>query len=97
MPPPRTNNRSATKTPARKPRFQTFSRPKIRVTKTSSVGKVYVDYKDVESLKKMLSLNGKILSRNRNSAAAFEQRMITDAIKRARFLGMLPYVGSTMQ
>jgi small subunit ribosomal protein S18 len=81
--------------PARKPRFQTFSRPKIRVAKTSSVGKVYVDYKDVESLRKMLSLNGKILSRKRTGASAFEQRMITDAIKRARFLGMLPYTGGS--
>jgi small subunit ribosomal protein S18 len=81
--------------PNRKPRFQTFSRPKIRVAKTSSVGKVYVDYKDVESLRKMLSLNGKILSRKRTGASAFEQRMITDAIKRSRFLGMLPYVGGS--
>jgi len=81
--------------PAKKPRFQTFQRPKTRVAKISSVGKVYVDYKDVESLKKMLSLNGKILSRKRTGACAFEQRMITDAIKHARFLGMLPYVGSS--
>ena len=67
---------------------------KTRVAKISSKGKVYVDYKDVESLKKMLSINGKILSRKRTGASAAEQRMITDAIKRARFLGMLPYVGS---
>ncbi len=96
MPPRRTNSRTAGKPAARKPRFQTFSRPRVRVAKTSSLGKVYVDYKDVESLKKMLSMNGKILSRTRNGAAAFEQRMITDAIKRARFLGLLPYVGSSM-
>jgi small subunit ribosomal protein S18 len=79
--------------PARKPRFQTFQRPKTRIAKVSSVGKVYIDYKDVESLKKMLSINGKILPRKRTGASAAEQRMITDAIKRARFLGMLPYVG----
>ena len=54
-----------------------------------------VDFKDVESLKKMLSVNGKILSRKRTGASAAEQRMITDAIKRARFLGMLPYVGGS--
>ena len=40
--------------PARKPRFQTFQRPKTRIAKVSCVGKVYIDYKDVESLKKML-------------------------------------------
>jgi small subunit ribosomal protein S18 len=81
--------------PPRKPRFQTFQRPKTRVAKISSLGKVYIDYKDVESLKKMLSINGKILSRKRTGASAAEQRMITDAIKRARSLGMLPYVGGS--
>ncbi len=59
----------------------------------TGTGKVYVDYKDVETLKRLLSINGKILSRNRSGAAAFEQRMITDAIKRARFLALLPYSG----
>ena len=61
--------------PARKPRFQTFQRPKTRVAKISSKGKVYVDYKDVESLKKMLSINGKILSRKRTGASAAEQKL----------------------
>ena len=82
--------------PPRKPRFQTFQRPKTRVAKISSLGKVYVDFKDTESLKKLLSINGKILSRKRTGASAMEQRMITDAIKRARFLGMLPYVGGNV-
>jgi small subunit ribosomal protein S18 len=89
MPPPKRN------LPPRKPRFPTFQRPKTRVAKISSKGKVYIDYKDVESLKKMLSVNGKILSRKRTGASAAEQRMITDAIKRARFLGMLPFVGAS--
>lgn len=81
--------------PARKPRFTSFSRPKVRIAKTSSLGKVYVDYKDTESLKKMLTLNGKIQPRKRSGASAAEQRMITTAIKRARFMAMLPYVGAT--
>ncbi|HTV48532.1 MAG TPA: 30S ribosomal protein S18 [Phycisphaerae bacterium] len=79
----------------RKPRFQSFNRPKVRIAKTSSKGKVYVDYKDVETLKKMLTMNGKIQGRTRTGAAAFEQRMITEAVKRARFLGLLPYVGAS--
>ncbi len=77
----------------RKPRFQTFSRPKTRIAKISSTGKVYVDYKDTETLKRMLTLNGKIQGRGRTGAAAFEQRMITDAIKRARFMALLPFTG----
>ena len=81
--------------PRTKPRFQSFARHKIRIAKTSSTGKVYVDYKDIETLKKMLSINGKIQGRTRTGAAAFEQRMITDAIKRARFMAMLPFAGSS--
>ncbi len=82
-------------TTTRRPRFQSFSRQKIRIGKVASTGKVYVDYKDTETLKKLLTMNGKIQPRTRTGAAAFEQRMVTDAIKRARFLGLLPYVGST--
>ena len=45
-------------------KFQTISRPKMKVARTSASGKVYIDYKDTESLKKMISTNGKILSRS---------------------------------
>jgi small subunit ribosomal protein S18 len=79
----------------RKPRFQTFQRPKTRVAKVSSLGKVYVDFKDTESLKKLLSINGKILSRKRTGASAYEQRQITLAIKHARQMGLLPFVGGS--
>ena len=81
--------------PPRKPRFPSFQRPKTRVAKISSLGKVYIDFKDTESLKKLLSINGKILSRKRTGASAYEQRQITSAIKHARFMGLLPYIGGT--
>ena len=74
--------------------FQTFSRPKIKVARTSASGVVYMDYKDTESLKKMISGNGKILSRKRTGATAMEQRMLARAIKRARYLALLPYVAT---
>ena len=73
-------------------KFQTISRPKMKVARTSTSGKVYIDYKDTESLKKMISANGKILSRKRTGATAMEQRMLAQAVKRARFIGLLPYV-----
>jgi small subunit ribosomal protein S18 len=76
-------------------KFQSFNRPKIKVTRTSASGKVYVDYKDTESLKRLISGNGKILSRRRTGANAMEQRMIAAAVKRARFMGLLPYVTSS--
>ncbi|QOV87798.1 30S ribosomal protein S18 [Humisphaera borealis] len=78
--------------PERAEKFQTFSRPKIKIARTSTSGKIYIDYKDTESLKKMLSGNGKILSRKRTGATAMEQRMIAQAVKRARYMSLLPYV-----
>ena len=73
-------------------KFQTFNRPKIKIARTSASGKVYIDYKDTESLKKMVSPNGKILSRKRTGASAMEQRMLASAVKRARYIGLLPYI-----
>ena len=75
-------------------KFQTFNRPKLKIARTSASGTVYIDYKDTESLRKMVSGNGKILSRKRTGATAMEQRMIAAAVKRARYLGLLPYVAS---
>lgn len=73
-------------------KFQTFNRPKVKIARTSASGKIYIDYKDTESLRKMMSANGKILSRKRTSASAMEQRMIARAVKRARQIALLPYV-----
>ena len=75
-------------------KFQSFSRPKVKVTRTSASGKVYIDYKDTESLRKVISGNGKILSRKRTGATAMEQRMLARAIKRSRYMGLLPYVSA---
>ena len=75
-------------------KFQSFSRPKLKITRTSASGEVYIDYKDTESLRKTLSGNGKILGRKRTGASAMEQRMLAKAVKRARYIGLLPYVSS---
>jgi small subunit ribosomal protein S18 len=77
-------------------KFQTFNRPKVKVTRTSASGKVYIDYKDTESLRKMVSGNGKIQARKRTSANAMEQRMLARAIKRARYIALLPYVSASV-
>ena len=77
-------------------KFQSFSRPKVKVARTSASGKVYIDYKDTESLKKMVSNNGKILSRKRTGATAMEQRMLASAVKRARYMALLPYITTQM-
>ncbi|MEK7609815.1 MAG: 30S ribosomal protein S18 [Patescibacteria group bacterium] len=54
----------------------------------------YIDYKDTEVLKKFLNPHGRVLSRKRTNIAAKYQRQLATAVKRARFMGLLPYVAS---
>ena len=75
-------------------KFQTFSRPKVKATKTTASGKVFVDYKDTETLRKLVSGNGKLLTRKRTGVNAMDQRLVAQAVKRARFMALLPYVSA---
>lgn len=52
----------------------------------------HVDYKDIELLKRFISERGKILPRRVTGTYAINQRKVSKAIKRARFMGLLPYV-----
>ena len=52
----------------------------------------HVDYKDVDLLKQFINPHGRIVSRRRGGLTAKQQRDIEAAIKRARFMGLLPYV-----
>ena len=50
-----------------------------------------IDYKDVETLRDFVGENGKITPARLTGTRAFFQRQLTSAIKRARFLALLPY------
>ena len=52
----------------------------------------YIDYKDVELLKKFIAPNGRIAPRRVTGTCAKYQRELAQAIKRARFKALLPYV-----
>lgn len=52
----------------------------------------YIDYKDVELLKKFISPNGKITPRRVTGTRAKYQRQLAVAIKRARQMALLPYI-----
>lgn len=54
----------------------------------------YIDYKDVSTLRKFTNPYGRILSRRRTGLTASNQRRVANAIKRARFMGFLPYVAN---
>ncbi len=68
---------------ARKPRRKVCS---FCVDKVDSI-----DYKDIATLKKYTSERGKILPRRVTGTCAKHQRQLTEAIKRARHLALLPY------
>jgi small subunit ribosomal protein S18 len=52
----------------------------------------YIDYKDTDILKKFLNPNGKILNHKRTGITSKNQRALANSIKKARFLGLLPFV-----
>jgi small subunit ribosomal protein S18 len=51
-----------------------------------------IDYKDVRLLSRFVSERGKIVPSRITAVSAKKQRLLAQAIKRARFLGLLPYV-----
>ena len=55
---------------------------------------VYVDYKDLKTLKQLVDREGRILPRRRTGTSALYQRAVRQAVMRARFIGLLPYVSA---
>lgn len=51
-----------------------------------------IDYKDVKLLQRYISERGKIVPSRITAVSQKKQRELANAIKRARFLGLLPYV-----
>jgi small subunit ribosomal protein S18 len=52
----------------------------------------YINYKDERTLTRVMTEQGKILPRRMTGMCARHQRQITTAVKRARFLALVPYV-----
>lgn len=57
----------------------------------------YIDYKDTEVLERFMNDQGRILPRRVTGTSAKYQRQLARAIKRARFLGMIPYVADNLR
>ncbi|MBR6026506.1 MAG: 30S ribosomal protein S18 [Neisseriaceae bacterium] len=68
---------------------QTFKRKKF--CRFTVEGIKEVDYKDVDILKDFISENGKIIPARITGTKSGYQRQLSTAIKRARFLALLPY------
>ena len=59
-------------------------------------GRTWVDYKNVDELRRLMTPNGKIYSRKRLGTNSNDQRKVAKAIKRARFMALLPYTDGTL-
>jgi len=70
--------------------------PRPQVVFVTSTGKRYVDYKSADDLRRLLTPNGKIQSRKRTGLNARDQRLAAKAIKRARYMALLPYTSATL-
>ena len=53
----------------------------------------YIDFKDVELLKKFVSPSGRISPRRLTGTCAKSQRELARAVKNARYMALLPYLG----
>ncbi|MBX7166030.1 MAG: 30S ribosomal protein S18 [Pirellulales bacterium] len=83
---PSGSSKKRSKTSARKrkdPLFVDGARPRP----------LWIDYKDLDLLSKMCSRHGKITGRRKTGCTAVSQHAVSKAIKRARFMALLPYVG----
>jgi len=64
---------------------------KKKFCKFTAEGAVQIDYKDLATLKQYVGENGKIVPSRITGTRSFYQRQLSVAIKRARFLALLPY------
>ncbi|MBN2217448.1 MAG: 30S ribosomal protein S18 [Pirellulales bacterium] len=81
--PTRRRNKTKVRTKKKDPIFVDGERPRP----------MYVDYKDVELLKKLTNRQGKIIGRRKSGCTAASQHAVSHAIKRARFMALMSYVG----
>ncbi|RUM33806.1 MAG: 30S ribosomal protein S18 [Desulfobulbus sp.] len=75
------------------PRKKIFSRRKV--CRFCADKELVLDYKDVKTLRNFVTERGKIIPKRIYGTCASHQRQVTEAIKRARHLALIPYTGST--
>jgi small subunit ribosomal protein S18 len=84
--------------PSAKAKARKRAKTKARASKRDPIfveGKrprpMFVDYKDIELLKKLTNRHGRIVGQRKSGCTAASQHAVTRAIKRARFMALLPY------
>ena len=77
----------------RAPQQRHFNRRRKKVCAFCADKIDYIDYKDTARLRQFVSERAKILPRRISGTCAMHQRQLTTAIKRARKVALMPYVG----
>lgn len=93
--PPRTRPASASGTAEREYRKERYGRRKVCIFCVDKIK--YVDYKDVNRLRRYLSDRAKIEPRRKSGVCAKHQRKLTTALKRARHMALLPFAPQHMR
>jgi small subunit ribosomal protein S18 len=70
---------------------------KSKDCKFTKSGIEYIDYKQTEILERFINDQGKILPRRVTGTSAKHQRQLSKAVRRARFLALIPYVTENMR
>ncbi|TAK57073.1 30S ribosomal protein S18 [Patescibacteria group bacterium] len=52
----------------------------------------HIDYKDTDIIKKFLNPHARMLARKKTGVSAKSQRQLSEAVKRARFMGLIPFI-----
>jgi len=81
----------------RKPKMKgkkKFTRIRERRCRFTRLKVDLIDWKDTNTLQRLCTGQGKLLGRKRSGNSARFQRILRTAVKRARFMGLLPYVGA---
>jgi small subunit ribosomal protein S18 len=81
--------------PRRTKRFRYFARP--RVCPFCIDGDLVIDYKNINTLRRFVTEDGKIRPRRQTGACAKHQRLVARAIKRARHLALLHFTGESLR
>ena len=74
-----------------RPAFARGRKPKRKVCSFCADKVEFIDYKDAPKLRRYISERGKIVPRRISGCCAKHQRQVTNAIKKARFIALMPY------
>jgi len=70
-----------------------FAVKKKRSCPFTAAGVKHIDYKDLETLNRFITERGKIIPRRITGVSATYQQKLVKAIKQARYMALLPFVG----